>query len=58
MTDEQRESAFTGMLSTTKAKGGGLGLAIVAKVTEAHGGRMEVESELGQGTQISLFLPI
>ena len=58
MTDEQRESAFTGMLSTTKEKGGGLGLAIVAKVTEAHGGLLEVESELGQGTQISLFLPI
>ena len=57
MTEAQRESAFTGMLSTTKGKGGGLGLAIVAKVTEAHGGRLEVESELGQGTQITLFLP-
>jgi len=57
MTEAQRERAFTGMLSTTKGKGGGLGLAIVAKVTEAHGGRLEVESELGQGTQITLFLP-
>ena len=57
MTKAQRERAFTGMLSTTKGKGGGLGLAIVAKVTEAHGGRLEVESELGQGTQITLFLP-
>ncbi|MCH2378427.1 MAG: GAF domain-containing protein [Pedosphaera sp.] len=57
MTQAQRERAFTGMLSTTKGKGGGLGLAIVAKVTEAHGGRLEVESELGQGTKITLFLP-
>ncbi len=57
MTEAQRERAFTGMLSTTKGKGGGLGLAIVAKVTEAHGGQLEVESELGQGTQITLFLP-
>ena len=57
MTEAQRERAFTGMLSTTKGKGGGLGLAIVAKVTEAHGGRLEVESELGQGTKITLFLP-
>ena len=44
MTEEQREYAFTGMLSSTKDKGGGLGLAIVAKVAEAHGGRVEVES--------------
>ena len=29
MTDAQRERAFTGMLSTTKEKGGGLGLANV-----------------------------
>ena len=56
LTDEQRNHAFTGMLSTTKEKGVGLGLAIVAKVTEAHGGRLEVESELGQGTQVTLHL--
>jgi signal transduction histidine kinase len=57
LSDDQRERAFSGMLSTTKEKGGGLGLAIVAKVTEAHGGRLEVETELGQGTQVTLFLP-
>ena len=56
LTEEQRNLAFTGMLSTSKETGGGLGLAIVAKVTEAHGGRLEVESELGQGTQITLHL--
>jgi signal transduction histidine kinase len=56
LTDEQRNLAFTGMLSTNKEKGVGLGLAIVAKVTEAHGGRLEVESELGQGTQVTLHL--
>ena len=43
MTEEQREYVFTGMLSSTKDKGG-LGSAIVAKVAEAHGGRVEVES--------------
>ena len=56
MTDAQRERAFTGMLSTTKEKGGGLGLAIVAKVAEAHGGRVELESKEGCGTEITLCL--
>jgi len=56
MTEEQREHAFTGMLSSTKDKGGGLGLAIVAKVAEAHGGRVEVESVPGEGTRIILRL--
>ena len=56
MTEEQREYAFTGMLSSTKDKGGGLGLAIVAKVAEAHGGRVEVESAPGEGTRIILRL--
>ena len=56
MTAEQREYAFTGMLSSTKDKGGGLGLAIVAKVAEAHGGRVEVESAPGEGTRIILRL--
>ena len=56
MTEEQRERAFTGMLSTTKEKGGGLGLAIVAKVAEAHGGRVEVQSSPGEGTRIQFRL--
>ena len=54
MTDAQRARAFTGMLSTTKEKGGGLGLAIVAKVAEAHGGRVKLESVEGQGTEITV----
>ena len=56
MTEEQREYAFTGMLSSTKDKGGGLGLAIVAKVAEAHGGRVEVESAPDEGTRIIMRL--
>ena len=56
MTEEQREYAFTGMLSSTNDKGGGLGLAIVAKVAEAHGGRVEVESAPDEGTRIILRL--
>ena len=58
MTEEQRARAFTGMLSTTKEKGGGLGLAIVAKVAEAHGGQVEVDAHEGEGTTITFRLPV
>ena len=58
MTEEQRDRAFTGMLSTTKEKGAGLGLAIVAKVAEAHGGQVEVKTREGEGTTIKLWLPV
>ena len=56
MTETQKEQAFTGMLSTSKEKGGGLGLAIVAKVAEAHGAQLRVESADGEGTTITLSL--
>jgi two-component system sensor histidine kinase SenX3 len=37
--------------------GTGLGLAIVRHVVENHGGRVDVRSELGQGTTFTLTLP-
>jgi two-component system phosphate regulon sensor histidine kinase PhoR len=38
--------------------GTGLGLSIVKHLMIAHGGRMEIESQLGHGTKVSLFFPI
>jgi len=43
---------------TTKARGTGLGLAVVKKVTDRHKGRLEVASVMGQGTCFKIFLPI
>lgn len=43
----------------SKSIGGtGLGLAIVKHITERHGGRMEITSEVGKGTTVSVLLPI
>jgi signal transduction histidine kinase len=38
--------------------GSGLGLNISRRITEAHGGRMWVESEPGKGSRFSLALPM
>lgn len=45
---------------TTKppGKGTGQGLALVRKITECHGGRVYVESEVGVGTRIRMWLPV
>jgi two-component system sensor histidine kinase HydH len=42
---------------TTKSKGTGLGLAIVQKIIEAHGGRIAVNSTVGEGTSFLITLP-
>jgi len=45
-------------LFTTKAKGIGLGLALVKTMVEGHGGSIEVQSEVGQGTTFTVRLPL
>ncbi|MEN6375909.1 MAG: ATP-binding protein [Smithella sp.] len=42
---------------TSKPAGTGLGLAVVQKIMEAHGGTINVESKSGEGTTVTLQFP-
>jgi NtrC-family two-component system sensor histidine kinase KinB len=40
------------------SKGSGLGLAIAREIVQAHGGRLEVRSEAGEGTTFAFTIPV
>lgn len=43
---------------TTKEDGTGLGLSMAQRIVEEHGGRIEVQSEVGEGSTFSVCLPL
>ena len=43
---------------TTKNNGSGLGLAIARRIVEAHGGQINIESEVGQGSRFHISVPL
>jgi PAS domain S-box-containing protein len=56
MSEHTRSHLFAPFFST-KDRGTGLGLAIVQQIVEGHGGRIEVSSQLGQGTRFDISWP-
>jgi len=50
---EQAAGAYT-----REHEGTGLGLSLVRSFVEMHGGRLEIESALGEGTTVRAFLPM
>ena len=45
-------------LESKKSKfGTGLGMPIAKQVIDQHGGRIEIETEVGRGTTFNVFLP-
>lgn len=43
--------------NTTKSRGLGLGMPYAQKIIQQHGGRIEVESQQGKGTQVKIVIP-
>ncbi|MGD2068356.1 MAG: PAS domain-containing protein [Gemmatimonadota bacterium] len=56
MDRETVEKAFT-LFFSSKGSGTGLGLFIAHKITQSHGGRIDLESVPGEGTHVAVALP-
>jgi len=56
MSPELRSKIFD-LYFTTKSSGSGIGLAMAFRAVQLHGGTIEVESVLGEGTVFTVKLP-
>ena len=56
--DETLQKQVFNPFYTTREGGTGLGLSICRKHIEKHDGRIELESDKGQGTMVRIYLPI
>lgn len=56
MSPEARQKAFTPFFST-REDGTGLGLPLVRRIVEQHGGSVDISSQPGEGTTVSLVFP-
>ncbi len=56
--DTQEKQRIFDMMYTTKPYGFGIGLTVVKRIIEDHGGRIEVSSPPPHGTAFSIYLPM
>ena len=57
MSEEVRSKVYSRFFSTKAAGGTGLGLHVVKKITEEHGGTVEIDTVPGAGSAFHLHLP-
>lgn len=55
--DEVRQKIFD-LYFTTKREGSGIGLAMTYRILQLHNGRVDVQSQPGNGTTVVLRLPL
>jgi signal transduction histidine kinase len=56
--DERTRSQIFDAFYSTKRGGSGLGLPTVRRIVEAHGGAINLQSEVGLGTRFTIQLPL
>jgi signal transduction histidine kinase len=52
------ERFYRGRSGHRRSDGAGLGLSIVRAIAEAHGGRVELDSQAGRGATFTVVLPV
>jgi signal transduction histidine kinase len=57
MDEQTRMNAFKPFFTTKGDRGTGLGLVIVDQIVSRAGGRVKIDSEVGRGTTIQIYLP-
>ncbi|MBN1756067.1 transporter substrate-binding domain-containing protein [bacterium] len=58
MSEEVKKNCMKPFYTTKGSKGTGMGLTMVSAIAERHGGRIEIQSEEGQGTTFTLIFPV
>ena len=58
MTADVRSRIFEPFFTTKGEQGTGLGLAVSLGIVEGHGGQIEIDSEVGEGTRFTVRLPV